>query len=263
MTQKWIEIFLAVETSESENDVADSESDQCRDTMAYCSSMVNYCDNDEYQGVRIYCQKTCNSCDVEIDISEVTANATVGESGNNSIFSYSKKMKHALFSVVLKYEIRKRLLQFAESQIKFLACADKPWCENFPFCKDSQALRDRIVGDCPIQCKELRCKAYWKAEITESDPVAIEDAPSQEGTNAFWVFITRGRERATFLNNWHYNNFFITLRAFYLNTLLRVNRESLLSIENWFDERYAKIKFYIYWNLDFFSLNQVFWFPKI
>ena len=167
-------------------------------------------------------------------------------------FSYSKKMKHALFSVVLKYEIRKRLLQFAESQIKFLACADKPWCENFPFCKDSQALRDRIVGDCPIQCKELRCKAYWKAEITESDPVAIEDAPSQEGTNAFWVFITRGRERATFLNNWHYNNFFITLRAFYLNTLLRVNRESLLSIENWFDERYAKIKFYIYWNLDFF-----------
>ena len=58
----------------------------------------------------------------------------------------------------------------------YLACADKPWCENFPFCKDSQALRDRIVGDCPIQCKELRCKAYWKDDVTESDPVAPEDA---------------------------------------------------------------------------------------
>ena len=79
--------------------MADSESDQCGDTMAYCSSMVNYCDNDEYQGVRIYCQKTCNSCDVEIDISEVTANATVGESGKNIVFFYKNCIELSILKV--------------------------------------------------------------------------------------------------------------------------------------------------------------------
>ena len=94
-----------METSESENDVADSESDQCRDTMAYCSSMVNYCDNDEYQGVRIYCQKTCNSCDVEIDISEVTANATVGESGNDLIFFLFEKGYFSLLNLKETFQL--------------------------------------------------------------------------------------------------------------------------------------------------------------
>ena len=99
----------------------------------------------------------------------------------------------------------------------YLACADKPWCENFPFCKDSQALRDRIVGDCPIQCKELRCKAYWKDDVTESDPVAPEDAPSQEGTNAFWVLKIRiGKKK--------YGHFFDINFFFQKNFLKRKSR---------------------------------------
>ena len=30
--------------------------------MTYCEAMAMYCDNDDYKGVRMYCKKTCNSC---------------------------------------------------------------------------------------------------------------------------------------------------------------------------------------------------------
>ena len=31
--------------------------------MTYCSAMSQYCENEEYRGVRMYCKQTCNSCD--------------------------------------------------------------------------------------------------------------------------------------------------------------------------------------------------------
>jgi len=52
--------------------------DGCIDTMQYCPSMDKYCDNADYQGVRLYCRKTCNSCEENLQpaLNDAVANAT-------------------------------------------------------------------------------------------------------------------------------------------------------------------------------------------
>ena len=61
--------------------------------------------------------------------------------------------------------------------ILIIACEDKPWCTNFPYCKDSQQLRERISKDCPIECKELRCQKYWKDDSSEMTTTAKNPPP--------------------------------------------------------------------------------------
>ena len=63
----------------------EDENDSCKDTMQYCPTMHKYCDNADYQGVRLYCRKTCESCDEELEPAEAT-NSTA-TNGNHWKFS--------------------------------------------------------------------------------------------------------------------------------------------------------------------------------
>jgi hypothetical protein len=136
-----------------EGEVVEEESG-CVDTMQYCPSMDKYCDNADYQGVRLYCRKTCNSCeeDLEPALNSAAANATE-QNGNNT----------------------------------FSTCEDKAWCSNFAYCNESQQLRERIVNDCPIECKEPRCQAHWKTAPAPEE-TAPKATPEQPGIIILCVY---------------------------------------------------------------------------
>ena len=73
-------------------DEVETEVDECADTMHYCDSMGKYCDNIEYQGVRLYCRKTCKSCDEEIvpQNNATTSENAEGAGDSCKIFRYDQ-----------------------------------------------------------------------------------------------------------------------------------------------------------------------------
>ena len=59
---------------------APTEVGKCHDSMTYCGAMGQYCENPDYAGVRMYCKKTCNSCDE--DFSDVTDGPAADQTGD-------------------------------------------------------------------------------------------------------------------------------------------------------------------------------------
>jgi hypothetical protein len=101
---------------------APTEVGKCHDSMTYCGAMGQYCENPDYAGVRMYCKKTCNSCDE--DFSDVTDGPAADQTGD--------------------------------------ACAEKDYCAQFSYCAGSQLLKDRMENECPVQCKAPKCKHIWE-----------------------------------------------------------------------------------------------------
>jgi len=118
------------ETSSSEPEAASSsDPSACEDQLGYCEQMEGFCGNPNYEGVRLYCRKTCNSCDETI---EVEAKGAASETDS------------------------------------IQTCEDKEFCVNFPYCQESEILRERIKDSCPVTCKVAACQAYWTIDATES-----------------------------------------------------------------------------------------------
>ena len=58
--------------SVSDTSSSAEQNSNCADTMTYCNAMSKYCNNEEYKGVRMYCKKTCKSCDEDFTTFEST-----------------------------------------------------------------------------------------------------------------------------------------------------------------------------------------------
>jgi hypothetical protein len=106
--------------------------------MTYCNAMAKYCTNEEYKGVRMYCKQTCKSCDEDFTTFETN------KSNNDAADE----------------------------------CEERSYCSQFSYCHESEMLRDRMINECPIQCRHERCKDKWAVNVTQAPKT---DAEVQNG----------------------------------------------------------------------------------
>ena len=57
---------------------------------------------------------------------------------------------------------------------KVLECEERSYCSQFSYCHESEMLRDRMINECPIQCRHERCKAKWAVNVTKA-PVTSDE----------------------------------------------------------------------------------------
>ena len=126
--------------------------------MTYCNAMAKYCTNEEYKGVRMYCKQTCNSCDEDFTTFETDKSNNDAADGQSSPF----------FALMLTVPI--------------LECEERSYCSQFSYCHESEMLRDRMINECPIQCRHERCKDKWAVNVTQAPKT---DAEVQNGKNGF------------------------------------------------------------------------------
>ena len=57
---------------------------------------------------------------------------------------------------------------------KVLECEERSYCSQFSYCHESEMLRDRMLNECPIQCRHERCKDKWAVNVTKA-PVTSDE----------------------------------------------------------------------------------------
>ena len=70
----------------------------------------------------------------------------------------------------------------------FLECTEKDYCTGFPFCAESELLKERMQDECPIACKAEKCRDKWIESVQPAGTNTVTGS-SADGTDGIMTIM--------------------------------------------------------------------------
>lgn len=73
------------------------------------------------------------------------------------------------------------------------------YCSGFPFCAESELLKERMQDECPIVCKAEKCRDKWIDSVKTADTTGTTE--TDYGTEIFEMHFETQGEHINFHHN--------------------------------------------------------------